>query len=204
MSGDLYASLDELQAQLDSTGVGVWSAADLGSLDLALRAASRWIDERLDTRFYAVEESRLYSARWPDLLYIDDLAALTSLKTDEDGDGLFETEWDSAQDLILEPVNAGARNRPYRQIRRRVNGSRSFPTHLENSVQVTGHFGYSLTPPDPIRRACLLLAQRLWMRKEAIFGIAGTPGLGVTIVQSQIQQDADVVELLRGIEIRHV
>ena len=49
---------------------------------LALDAASRWLDERLDTRFRAVAETRYYTARWYDLLIIDDLVSLTSLKSD--------------------------------------------------------------------------------------------------------------------------
>lgn len=199
---DHYATLEELQAQVDASGGVSWQAADVGNMNTALAAATRWIDERMDTRFRAVAESRVYTARWSDLLYIDDLVSLTMLSTDEDGDGVYETTW-SASDFILEPTNAAMRNRPYRQIRRRANGSRSFPTG-DSAIEVTGMFGYSLEPPAPIRQACLLLAHRLWMRKDAIFGVAGTPGLGVTIVQARINADADVLAMLDGVERRYV
>jgi hypothetical protein len=46
------------------------------------------------------------------------------------------------------------------------------------------------------------MAHRLWMRKDAIFGVAGTPGLGVTVVQAQIREDADILAMLAGIDRR--
>ncbi len=197
-----YATLAELQAHIDASGDVSWQAADVGNMNTALAAATRWIDERMDTRFRAVAESRVYTARWPDLLYIDDLVSLTMLSTDEDGDGAYETTWFDS-DFILEPANAAMRNRPYRQIRRRANGGRTFPTG-DSAIEVTGMFGYSLEPPAPIHQACLLLAHRLWMRKDAIFGVAGTPGLGVTIVQARINADADVLAMLDGVDRRYV
>ncbi len=49
-----------------------------------------------------------------------------------------------------------------------------------------------------------MLAHRLWLRKDAVFGVAGTPGLGVTVVQAKITADADILTLLEGIERRFV
>ena len=97
-----YATLAELQAHIDASGDVSWQAANVGNMNTALAAATRWIDERMDTRFRAVAESRVYTARWPDLLYIDDLVSLTMLSTDEDGDGVYETTWFDS-DFILEP-----------------------------------------------------------------------------------------------------
>jgi hypothetical protein len=73
-------------------------------------------------------------------------------------------------------------------------------------VQIVGSFGYntggSTAAPAAIRQACLMLAHRLWRRKDAIFGVAGTPGLGVTTVQAQIHQDTDILTLLEAYERR--
>ncbi len=199
-----YATLEELQAHIDASGGASWSAGDVANMEIALDAATRWLDEQMDTRFRANEtdETRIYSARWNDLVYIDDLIELTTLKTDADGDGVYEVVWTDA-DFILEPANAIAGNRPYRQIRRRANGSHSFPVG-GYEVEVTGKFGYSAEPPGPVRQACLLLAHRLWMRKDAVFGVAGTPGMGVTVVQARITADADILAMLEGIERRYV
>jgi hypothetical protein len=196
-----YASIEQLQSHIDASGGVSWNAADADNLTLALEAASRWLDERLDTRFRAVSETRYYTARWYDLLHIDDLVSLTSLKTDDDDDGDYETTW-AATDYRLEPRNAAVKNRPYRTIRYTSNGRYSFPTKVDDGVEVTGLFGYSAEPPAPIVQACLLMAHRLWMRKDAIFGVAGTPGLGVTVVQAQIREDADILAMLAGIDRR--
>lgn len=197
-----YASIEQLQGHIDSTGGVSWNAADLDNMTLALEAASRWLDERLDTHFRAVEETRFYTARWYDLLMIDDLVSLTSLKTDDDDDGVYETIWTSA-DYRLAPSNAAANNRPYREIwRSKGGGNYAFPTRVDDGVEVTGLFGYAAEPPAPIQQACLLMAHRLWTRKDAIFGVAGTPGLGVTVVQARIQDDADILAMLRGIDRR--
>lgn len=203
MSIEPYASLEELQAHIDATGGVSWQAADVTNMQTALDAATLWIDERMHTRYRAIAETRHYSARWRDLLHVDDLTALTELATDEDGDGVCETVW-AATDYVLEPFNAPQSGHPYRQIRIKPSGAQTFTVSAEPTVAVTGDFGYSVTPPASIRQACLILAHRLWLRKDAVFGVVGTPGLGVTVVQAQISADADVVALLDGVNRRHV
>lgn len=198
-----YATVAELQAHIDASGAVSWAAADDANMETALAAASRWIDERLDTRFYGASETRYYTADWYDLLFIDDLVSLTTLKTDDDDDGVYETTWDSG-DYRLEPRNAALKNRPYRAIRRKDGGDYSFPVKVDDGVQIVGVFGYSTDAPAPIKQATLLLAHRLWMRKDAIFGVAGTPGLGVTVVQATITADADVMALLNGVDRRAI
>lgn len=196
-----YVTVEELQAFVDASGAAGFTGADRANMETAIAAASRWIDERCDTQFVAASDTRYFTADWYDLLYIDDLVSLTTLKTDDDGDGVYETTW-TASDYRLEPRHADAKNRPYRAIRRNANGDYSFPAGVEEGVEVVGMFGYSTAAPGPIKQACLLLAARLWMRKDAIFGVAGTPGLGVTTVQAQLRADADVMALLDGIDRR--
>lgn len=198
-----YATLEELQAHIDASGGVSWHAADVTNMRTALDAATLWIDERMQTSYRATTGTRYYAPEWRDLLFIDDLVTLTELATDEDGDGVYETVW-STTDYTLEPFNASLAGHPYRQIRRRSGGAYSFTVDTEPTVAITGDFGYSATPPASIRQACLLLAHRLWMRKDAVFGVAGTPGLGVTIVQAQIHADADIVALLDGVCRRYV
>lgn len=196
-----YASVEELQAHIDPEGNATFAAGDRALMEIAIEAASRWIDSMTGARFYAASEARVYSADWYDLLYVDDLTAVTSLKTDEDGDGVFETTW-AAADYILEPRGALQRGTPYRQIRiNRNTGRYSFPRGA-GAVEVTGSFGYGSTVPAPVKQACLLVAHRLWRRKDAIFGVAGTPGLGVTVVQAKITADSDVMALLQAVDVR--
>jgi hypothetical protein len=197
-----YATIEQLQAHIDASGDAVFTGADHLNMELAIEAASRWIDEYTGSRFYATSETRYYTADWYDLLYVDDLISITTLKTDDDWDGVYETTW-ATTDYILEPRNAALRSFPYRQIRINVNGNYSFPRNVSEGVQIVGSFGYSsAAAPAPIRQACLMLAHRLWRRKDAIFGVAGTPGLGVTTVQAQIRQDTDILTLLEAYERR--
>lgn len=201
---NVYASIEELRARIDSTGVATWSAADLSNMDTALRAASRWIDERLDTRFYTANETRFYTPLWPDLLYVDDMAKTPDSVTLYDRDGTIAAILAQGDDYDMEPGNALVKGRPYRQIRIRPGCDYRFTTGVVNSVEVRGDFGYSAEPPGPIRQAALLLAQRLWMRKDAVFGVAGTPGLGVTVVQARIETDSDILAMLNGVGRRYV
>lgn len=198
-----YATLYELQQHIDASGDASFAPGDYPNLEVAIEAASRWIDQQFDTRFYGAAETRVYTAQWPDLVYVDDFVSLTTLRTDDDGDGVYETTW-TVTDYWLEPKAAALVGRPYRQIRRRKGGSYSFPTGVDYGVEVAGVFGYAATAPAPVKQATLLLAHRLWMRKDAIFGVAGTPGLGVTVIQAQIRADADVLALLDSVDRRMV
>lgn len=198
-----YVTVGELQTHMAPGGEANFAAGEYGLMELAIEAASRWIDEMTGARFYAASETRTYTAEWHDLLYVDDVTAVTSLRTDDDGDGVYETTW-AAMDYILEPQGAGQRGRPYRQIRIHPEGRYAFPRSWPGGVEVAGSFGYGATAPAPVRMACLLLAHRLYRRKDAIFGVAGTPGLGVTVVQARITADADIMALLQAIEQRIV
>jgi hypothetical protein len=192
-----YATTAELQNAIDPQG-GAWGAGDLTILELALGAASRWIDEHKGTRFYAVAETRHYTADYPDLLYPDDVLSVTELKTDSNGDGSYDRTW-AVNEYVLGPVNAPADGRPYREIRP-FRYHKAFPSH-RNAVKVTGSFGYSATPPRAIKQACLLIAQRLYKRREAIFGVGSLAGGigGLVVVQEQIKLDGDVAMLLDSV-----
>lgn len=196
-----YATVEELQRHIDPGGEAQFTAGDRSVMETAIEAASRWIDNVTGTHYYTVAETRLYTADWYDLCYVDDLLSVTSLRTDEDEDGVYETNW-TGIDYALEPVNAPRKQLPYRQIRIRREGDHSFPTTVRDGVQVTGAFGYAATVPAAVRQACVLIAHRLWRRKDAIFGVAGTPALGVTVVQASIPADADVLAMLRALDVR--
>lgn len=196
-----YATLAEIKAHIDPKGNATWAADEETLLERAVEAASRWIDERTGCRFYASAETRYYTATFGDLLYIDDLISVTTLKTDENDDGTYEVTWD-ATDYHLEPRNAALESRPYRQIRTTSDGDYSFPTGVRYGVELVGSFGYAATAPTAIKQACLLLAQRLWKRREAIFGVAGSTSFGVAVVQAHIQRDGDILALLEAVDRR--
>jgi hypothetical protein len=123
---------------------------------------------------------------------VDDLVSVTTLKTDEDGDGVFERTW-ATTDYFLYPYNAALYGAPYTQIKRTVNGAYYFP-RFGRYVQIVGTFGYSVVPAA-VRQACIIIAAKLFKRREAIFGVAGSAEMGQVLVELP-RLDPNVIELL--------
>lgn len=210
-----YVTLKQLQAHVQANGGGSFSVEDNFNMEVAIEAVSRWIDNQFDnTNFYGVNEIRYYTATYRDLLYIDDLISVTTLKTDEDNDQIYEVTW-ATTDYFLEPRNARVKandrdKQPYRQIRVNTNGDNSFTVGWDYTVEIDGVWGYTngiqsgepTEVPPFVKNATLLMAHRIWKRKDSIFGIAGTPALGVQIIQAEIEQDSDINMLLAGINNR--
>lgn len=187
-----YCTLSEVKqaAEIDTDDV-----ADDDRLDRMIEAVSRAIDKHCRRRFYAVSETRLYTAEHGDLCLIDDLVSLTSLKTDDDGDRTFDETW-AATDYILLPANAALHNEPYTRILTAPRGSKRFPG-LANGVQVIGSFGYSTSTPPEVREACLLWSLRVFMRRHAVFGVKGSTVMGEVTLRMP-PPDPDVALLLRS------
>jgi len=195
-----YCTLAELQTNLDPTAKITWTADQDANQEIAIEAASRWIDYQTNMRFYSASETRVYTAPFGDWLPLEDgITSVTTLKTDDDNDGTYETTW-ATTDYVLEPVNAAVKGEPYRRIRiDRQTGTNTFP-RVRDGVQLVATFGYSTTVPPAIKQATLLLSNRLWRRKDAIFGVAGSAAIGgVQTVIARIKTDADVMELLNGV-----
>lgn len=159
MSANLYAPVSELRDRLGLTDV----SQDF-MLDRALQSASRWIDRTLGRRFFTTTapEIRYFTAcnaYW----YIDtgDLLSVTTLATDANGDGVYETTWTVTTDYWLGPRNAPLDGEPYTCINRTSTSGRfSFPA-WQDGVQVTGQFGYCTLAnvPPQIRELCLAVAE---------------------------------------------
>lgn len=197
-----YCTLKQIKEALSGNMGGFTTTTD-DDLQRVIEAASRAIDTYTGTRFYAASETRYYTAKFHDLIVVDDLLSVTTLKTDDDDDGTYENTWTSS-DYRLEPVNASLDGLPYRMIRTKVNGDYSFPTSVDAGVEIAGSFGFSSTTPARVAQAAVLLAMRLWRRKDAIFGVAGAPAVGVQVIVAEIQQDQDVKFLLDEINPRAV
>lgn len=180
-----YTTLATLKARL-----GIADTSDDAALEGVIEAVSRWIDAYTGRRFYAAVETRYYTPEWENYLRIDDLLSVTSLKTDEDGDRVYETTW-VATDYYLEPDNAPLKGSPYTMIR--ASGSKLFPS-VRRGIEIVGSFGYSATTPKLIEEACIVQSARLFRRKDAPFGVTGAPEVGQLTVIPRI--DPDVKTLL--------
>lgn len=165
-------------------------------IELAIDASEAAIDEHTQRRFgfgTSAEKSLEFTATSPTMVYIDDLVTISSLKTDTNDDGTFDTTWD-ASDYRLEPVNAPSLKdaRPYTRIAA-ING-KEFP-HEDFTTEVTGTWGWPAVP-KPVKQATMIQASRLLKRaREAPFGVAGITfeGAGVRL---QSKLDPDVEQLV--------
>ncbi|HWV23255.1 MAG TPA: hypothetical protein VNZ58_03620 [Thermomicrobiales bacterium] len=157
-------------------------------LGQVLDAASRQIDGWTARTFVAESGVRILTAEHDGEVQLgDDLLSVTSLATDDAGDRSYSTAWDAIDYELVEPA-------PYSVIYVAPFGRRMFPRG-RNRVRVEGMWGYSLTPPAPIVEATLLLASRLYTRKDAPFGVTGSAEHGE--LQTLPGMDPDVKQLIQ-------
>lgn len=151
-----------------------------GQLQNIVEAASRWVDRQTGHRFYLSTETRYYNAldrslasqAWaldtlerpwgsPSRIQIDDCTAVTTVATDEDGDGTYERTWTTGTDYWLGPRNAPANGQPYRYLNRAAASSRYLFPLWEESIAVTGSFGYCAlaSRPADIKELTLMVAE---------------------------------------------
>ena len=192
-----YATLVELKGFV---GIPAADTGDDATLTLALDSASAQVDHFCDRTFGAdaTPTTRFYFAgNDTGRLDVDPISTTTGLviATDENDDGTFETTW-TAADYRLEPVNAAAAGEPWTRIV--ALGSRWFPRlAYRPGISVTARFGWpGGVAPAPVRHATLIQASRLWKRKDAPFGVAGSVEFG-SEMRLLAKLDPDVESLLR-------
>ena len=139
---------------------------DDAQLALAITAASRAIDRlcRRQFGFVAAPEARYYPPRWDRrrcayVVDTDDLMTTTGLLLDGESVG----------SPVLLPRNAAAKARPWTTL--------VLDSTPDSEVEVTARWGWT-TIPDTVKEACLLQASRVFARRGAPFGIAGSPDSG--------------------------
>jgi hypothetical protein len=176
-----YTTLAVVKAAL---GIPQTERDDDFYLEATIESVSRMIDSYTERRFYATSETRYYAAVTIDDVYTDDLLTVTTLKTDDDADGTFETTW-ATSDYHLMPFNAAVNVKPYTRIETSGYGRYNFPVGVKKGVQIAGSFGYCTTAnlPKPVAEACKIQSMRLFKRKDAPFGViaGGEMQQGMTI-----------------------
>ena len=188
-----YVELEDLKKTLRLDG--------LSDLDLDIRevitTASRKAEDHCERRFWAdtdANQVRYYTPSDTNILDIDDIVTITSIKTDDSGDGTYENTLAVNTDFIREPLNAAADGRPWERISVHPTGTHFFPTSYPRSVEITGKFGW-LAVPSTVKTATKLIAHRYVKRlRETPLGIAGF-GMDGAVVRI-MSVDPDVAELL--------
>lgn len=169
-----YATLAELKAMRRIT-----DATSDAALQAALTRASRAIDRKTGRRFYldASASARAYNpngrvvcSAGGQVLLVDDIGSTTGLVVET---GTTAAGWTAVTDYETHPDNAVALNRPVTGLLRLVTTWPSGSTR----VRVTAKWGWPAVP-DEIVQATLLLANRLYLRKDSPEGIAGSADWG--------------------------
>jgi len=190
---DGYATLADVKAALRIT-----DTVDDSLLEISIEAASREIDGFCERVFTQSTATRIYRPTDAFTVDVDDLQTVTTLKTDTDGDGVFDTTWGTA-DYQLNPLNgiAGGITTPYTTLK--AVGSYLFPIYeprnvnsQEASVQIAGVWGWP-SIPTAVKQACIILSMRQFKRYDSPTGVMGFGDLGVMRVG---RVDPDVEKLL--------
>lgn len=162
-------------------------------------SVTEWIDEYADRHFWkdgatGSEVARTFEACSRYALRIDDLVpgTITALKTDETGDGTFETTWAATDyDLLRDHWST---SRPF--VRVEAIAGRLFPIRTwPNSgraqrVQITGIWGWA-SVPRIVKMACLEQMNREFKRAGSPEGVAGFGDLGAIRLSGRLDPDVE-------------
>lgn len=197
-----YTTLPLLKAQ-----VRVTDTADDVAFAASITAASRAIDHECGRQFgvLAVAAARTYTQDCEyyidgrPALPIDDLSSVTGLVVaiDESDLGTYSTTLTIGTDFTPWPYNALADGKPYTHLLTRSTSGYWWPGYA-NAIRVTGLFGWP-SVPAVVGSACLIQAARFFVRRDASFGIAGSPELG-NEMRLLDRLDPDVAVLLSSVK----
>lgn len=192
---DKYSTLDSLKGYLK---IPADDTTDDGYLNIALDAASRAID-RATNRDFTIRSgsasARVFTAHYDAerrayVVPIDDLTTTTGLEVKVDVDGDWSYAYTVTETPQTFPFNAAAKDMPWTELLFR---EATLPTGL-GEVQVTADWGWESTVPYSIEQACLIQASRLFKRRDAPFGVAGSPELGSELrLLARLDPDVEVL-----------
>ena len=186
-----YLSVAELKTYIGN----ITDSVDDAALERVIAAACRQVDTHCGRFFYQQTSTvQSYSPKDAWLLLVHDLLSITTLASDEDGDGVWEVAW-SASDYVLTPRNAAyaVPVRPYYAVAVAPAGNYVF-IRGRDTVKLTGNYGWTAAP-DPVVEASFLQSARLFGRKQNPYGVAGSPAFG-SLSMLKAEMDPDAVTLL--------
>lgn len=190
-----WGDTDYTSASTLKTALGITDSNDDTRLAAIVTAVSRTIDLFTNRQFgiVASAEARVYDPKsdGQSRVPIDDLANTTNLvvvRAAKPGD-TFDVTLTIDDDFELLPLNAAAMGVPYTGLH--------FFTRPAGSprYKVTGNYGWT-TVPTAIAEAAFLQSLRLFKRKDAPFGVTGSPELGSELRLLE-RLDPDVAVLIR-------
>lgn len=157
------------------------------ALQRVLGAASRLIDRKAGRRFWLdpTASARVFAATGrlaePGMLLVDDIGDQASIGVEY---GIAPT-WSAVTGATFGPDNALVTGSPITQI---VNPSGTWPAGQQ--VRIVARWGWPAIP-DEITEATLLLANRLYLRKDSPEGVAGGEWGGMRL--SRLDPDVEAL-----------
>jgi len=200
-----YCSLPEAK-----NWIGLNDNIDDAQVENLVTAVSRWIDQYCDRHFWQFVGARYFDSNDRQVLNFgayNDLLSVTSVKTDDNNDGVYETTWAAADYQLLPRNNAAApESRPYRALR--STGNKWFPipwawllTNRVGLVEVTGTWGWAAIP-TAVNQACRMQVSRELQRQKSPEGVSGWGEFGPMRISGRL--DPDVAEFLADYTLRVV
>jgi hypothetical protein len=159
--------------------VGITDNTDDAALQAVLDATDTLIDLHCDrkTGFGTATETRYYTAEDYQYVLTDDLVSITTLKTDDDANGTYETTWTAGTDYVLAPRNAALDGFPYTEVDTSVTWPRNFPKDVYLGVQILGVFGFPSVPAS-VKQAEIIQANAVWASRVSPYAVVGSADLG--------------------------
>lgn len=181
-----YVTSTELKAYLR-----IGDAVDDAEVALVVTAASRAVDRTTNRQFglVAAPEARKYTAYWDKALCryivdVDDLMTVVGLT--------ITTEAGTVDAYDLTPANAAVESLPWTRLVVKPEASVK-PPLTEDAVTVTAKYGWT-TVPTAVKQATLMQAARFFKRRDAPFGVAGSPEAGSELrLLAKVDPDVAVV-----------
>lgn len=180
---------------------GIDDSVDDAEINAVLLAVDLAIDDYCGQRFAATTpvSARLFVAdSWQVVRLgpsvIGDTTGLI-VKTDDNGDGTFETTW-SATDYTTLPLSGvgadGSTGWPIRELRADRLGGKWWPIHRDRpGVQITALWGWAAVPAG-VTLAARMLAASWYQRRATVAGAGGFQGF----FESAVRDDPTVRDLL--------
>jgi hypothetical protein len=178
--------------------IGRQYADGSGILDDVITAVSRMIDRHCGRHFYTVTATRYFDTNEPDELELgpyNDLVTITTLKSDQDGDGAYEMTH-AAGTYQLTPVGATTRApyaQPFTEIEL-LSSATSFPlgtaTGREGLIEVVGSWGWPTAVPIEVKQAARILCAEMAKVQDAPLGLVGSPEFGMSRVPGYMPRHA--------------
>lgn len=185
---------DYTSAAVVKARLGIDDTADDTAIGAVISGVSQWIDRYCGRSFALASASgsiRTYTAAGADLVYIDDAVEIIEITTD-DGTRAYATTM-AADTYEGAPYNVAAVGGPVYNKIYAINGG-VFPTG-RRAVKVEARYGWDAIPA-PIVEACILQSMRLFKRKDAPFGVVGSPSAEMGQLSVIPKMDPDVTLLL--------